>query len=114
METGEDVAREARFGRTKYKVEGFKGFSPIVNDFPNIRARQAGGTKFFEIFGVSQSSDNARYLPMTFNKIFYKGKLDTNPQLRKELTNYIDYVNMNKTGMIYIYIYIIVHRTYKI
>jgi len=99
METGEDVAREARFGRTKYKVEGFKGFSPIVNDFPNIRARQAGGTKFFEIFGVSQSSDNARYLPMTFNKIFYKGKLDTNPQLRKELTNYIDYVNMNKTGM---------------
>ena len=99
METGEDVAREARFGRPKYKVEGFRGFSPILNDFPNIRAREAGGTKFFEVFGVSQSGDNARHLPMTFNKIFYKGKLDTNPQLRKELTNYIDYVNMNKTGM---------------
>jgi len=154
METGEDVAREARFGRTKYKVEqetGIKApkflrkgtpvekikslieegkgsteiveklgvksttvqrvaafyeldlpgrsFRPIVNDFPNIRARQAGGTKFFEIFGVSQSSDNVRHLPMTFNKIFYKGKLDTNPQLRKELTNYIDYINMNKSGV---------------
>ena len=156
METGEDVAREARFGRTKYKVEhpslaapkkvtyfekttpveeiknllkegtppneitrklgvknstilrvaqasdipmpSGKQFSPILNDFPNIRSTAAGGAKPFEIFGITQKSDTARHLPMTFNKIFYKGQLELNPTLKQELIDYIDYVNKDKTG----------------
>jgi hypothetical protein len=69
-----------------------------LNDFPNIRSTAAGGAKPFEIFGITQKSDTARHLPMTFNKIFYKGQLELNPKLKQELIDYIDYINLDKTG----------------
>jgi len=86
-----------------FKESGIKsgsGRNAILDDYPNIG--NIDSKVPFEKYGVGDllrtkgSSGTSKPTDTFFKKLFYSGKIETNPILKKRLNDYLEYYNVDK------------------